>query len=57
MTEERTKEIARDCLDWILDLCLSACYMPERREMLENLGISNEEAKELGCFYAIEDEE
>ena len=26
-------------------------------EMLESLDISNDEAKELNCFYAIEDDE
>jgi hypothetical protein len=53
MKEKRKEEIARICLDWILDSCIGASYMPERREMLERLGISNEEAIELGCYYAI----
>ena len=56
MTEERKEEIARVCLDWILDYCISTSYV-NREEMLESLDISNDEAKELNCFYAIEDDE
>ena len=56
MTEERKEEIARVCLDWILDYCISTSYV-NREEMLESLDISNDVAKELNCFYAIEDDE
>lgn len=56
MTEERKEEIAKVCLDWILDYCISTSYV-NREEMLESLDISNDEAKELNCFYAIEDDE
>ena len=56
MTEERKEEIARVCLDWILDYCISTSYV-NREEMLESLDISNDEAKELNCFFAIEDDE
>lgn len=56
MTEERKEEIARVCLDWILDYCISTSYV-NREEMLESLDISNDEAKELNCFFAIKDDE
>lgn len=52
--EERMEHIAKICLDWILDFSCSASYMPSCSTMLSRLGITEEEASELGCGHYIQ---